>query len=213
MQMTTIFKRCCTIALSVTLATPAGAVLAQETDSGCNPAAAAVVGGLVGALLGGHHKARVAAVGAGLASLACAAVNYQSRQTVSAQAVREDFRRRTGTAPTDTNLVEYATTTGSPVVQRSDGQRQVIHTTGMVVVPEGGNTHPEEEILIYPPGEDKPLQPTRKPVNIAGDGGGFENTFSLPLDKQAPQGTYRYTVRLFSNGSVLGERAGTFQAI
>jgi hypothetical protein len=214
MQLKTIHKRFWLALLAMSLGSPAGVVVAQEAaPTDCNPVAAAVVGGVFGALLGGHNKAKGAAIGAGLASLACAAVNYQSRQTTSAQAAREDFTRRNGNAPTVTSLSDYTAAPGDQVVQRNAGQREVIRTTGMIVVPEGGSSQPEEEIVIYPPGENKPLPPTRKPVNIAADGGGFENTFSLPLDKKAPQGTYRYTVRLFANGAVLGERAGAFQAI
>ena len=73
--------------------------LAGDPDAGsgdCNMVGAAIVGGLLGAAVGGKDKLKGAAIGAGLASLACLAVNARSQQTASAEEARSQYQRDTG---------------------------------------------------------------------------------------------------------------------
>lgn len=215
MQVRKIYVRSIALVLIAAYASASSLAVAGDNarPSNCDSATAAIVGGLFGALMGGHNKAKGAAIGAGLASLACLAVNYESRQTASGASARDDFSRRTGRAPSTIGVENYVAANAMEVVDRQAAQRQTIRTSGTVIIPAGLESNSEEEIAIFPPGETTPLEPTRKPVSIGLDGGGFENAFSLPLNKQSPQGIYRYKVRLITNGNVIGERIGSFQAV
>jgi hypothetical protein len=98
------------------------------------------------------------------------------------------------------------------VIDRNTNDFIMIKGTGAVVVPNGVQAVAEEHLMLYPPGEQTPLE-SRKPVTMAPDGGQFEDQFSIPLDSGSPQGNYNYTLELIVNQQVMSQQTGVFQAI
>jgi hypothetical protein len=186
---------------------------AGSQDSGCgNTAAAAVVGGIVGALVSKNQRGQGAAVGAALAAIACLAIDAQSRQTSTGAAVLQDYQgRHGGQTPAAPVLEGYRSATAATA---SRGGSQVIQSTGQLVVPPGAASQARfsEVLELTIPGESAP-KTSRKDIAVKG-GGGFQQTFTMPLATELPQGTYRYVTRVIgADNRVMGEQSGQFQVI
>ena len=165
---------------------------------------------------GGDRDPGRALLGAimGIAAVAVAAsiVQHQSQQIATGAQVRQAYANQVGSPPVQLQVTQYASLPSHEVITRSPAQYMMIRTGGVVVVPEGANAVTEERLLVYPPGEDQPLESVKR-VQIGGDGGQFENQFSIPLDPESPQGDYRYKLQIMVNKQVMGEQEGAFQAV
>jgi hypothetical protein len=187
------------VALLSACAAPAGGGRAADADP-CNPVVGAVVGGAVGALIGGdRHRGRGLAVGAGLGALACMAVNYNSRQTRSAEQVGDDYRRRTGALPPAPVVTAYRTQAARA---RAKAGEDIIVTSSIEVVP--GRDEPlkelrEEFVILDPRGVERSrLQKTPAPAGSRG--GAYESTLQFTFPQGVPAGAYRVQSQLFVNG-------------
>lgn len=181
--------------------------MAQTDTAECNEAGAAVLGALLGAAISkGHNRVRGAAAGAGLASLACAAFNYNSRQTKSAAQVQQEYRTANrGALPARNRLVRYDTMmdgggrlqAGSKMNVRSD-----------IEVVQGSSDQPprlEEEFVLHRPDGSEVRQ--RKPANANGAGAGaFSTNFTLNMPQGVSQGAYPVDMTLFLDGQAVARR-------
>lgn len=212
---------CCVVILSMGLAacaTPQGQgshVASQDSDE-CNTAGAAVVGALLGAALAkGNDRVRGAAVGAGLASLACVAFNYNSRQTRTGAQVQQEYRAANrGQLPVKNSLMRYETAMeggyfvkpGNAMVIRSD----------IVVVQGTGDGAPrlEEELVLHRPDGRKVIQ--RKAANPSGGGtsaGAFSTSYRMNMPQGVPQGNYPVDMTLYLDGQRVASRKLSAQVV
>lgn len=180
-------------------------------SGGCNAGVAAVIGGVAGALLGGkEHAGRGAAIGAGVAALACVAYNYQVKQVKTAQQVQQDYKTANkGKLPAMTVVDRYETKFAPAVIK--PGEKAVL--TSYVQVVQGANNAAakvEEEATLYGP-DGKALKNARKPVNQDASSGAFQTTFSLPMPSGVPQGVYRMDTTLYLDGKETAKRSAQLQ--
>jgi hypothetical protein len=178
---------------------------------GCNAGVAAVLGGVAGALLGGkEHAARGAAIGAGVAALACVAYNYNVEQVKTREQVQQEYKSANkGKLPATTVVDRYETRFAPAVIK--PGEKAVL-TSYVQIVQGGDNAAPkvEEEATLYGP-DGKELKKARKPVNQDVASGAFQTTFALPMPSGVPQGVYRMDTRLFLDGKENAKRSAKLQ--
>lgn len=201
-------------ALAALLATGATVpVQAQsQAPAGCrNTAAAAIVGGLLGALVKSKHRGEGAIIGAALGAVACMVVQASSQQTSTADAAYADYQaRNSGQAPTTVMLDDYRSE--APASTQREREVQVASRGTLVVPPELRGSQFSEVLTLQVPGEAKPVV-NQKRLDVHG-GGGFAGDFRIGLSKDFPQGTYRYRTQVMDgNNTVLGEQVGQFQVI
>ncbi len=166
----------------------------------CNPVVGAVVGGAIGAVVGGdRHRARGAAIGAGLGALACVAVNYQSRQTRSAEQVGEDFRLRTGTEPPAPLVTAYNVQAARASARPGE---EVTVTSTIEVVPGRSEALKElrEDFVIVDPRGVERSRLSKTPAPAGSRGGAFVSTLQFTFPQGVPPGAYQVQSRLFVNG-------------
>lgn len=203
-------------ALCVTgCAAPGGKVgeAAGPTSDECNPLAAAAIGALAGALLGsGKNRVRGSALGAGLASLACVAWNYNVRQTKSAAQVQQEFRNANqGQLPTQTKVQNYDTRFEPNAAVASGGKLTVVSTIDVVQGTANPMTVVEEELtLVRPDGSEVK---SRKKADAIRGTGGYATTFSMNMPQGVPQGVYPVRTALFINGAQVGSKSLQMQVV
>lgn len=191
---------------------------AQQSDNGgvnpgCkNTAVAALVGGIFGALISENKKTGVA-IGAVVSSIACVALDASSKQTKSSAEVLKEYREENGgRAPDRVTLVRYDGSSPSSAV-RDKGSIVELRSTGQLVIPPGQQGSPQyvEELQLNVPGEQPRI--ITKPLSMVG-GGGFEQSYKIPLEKSLPQGDYNFKTRILApDNQTLGERTGTFRVV
>jgi hypothetical protein len=185
--------------ISVAIAAPAKES-EQSGSSDCNVGITAGLGALAGGLLGRKDRAKGAAIGAGIAALACVAVNYQSKQVKSADQVDREFKQKnSGAPPENTTLVKYETRFDPSNRIRAGAGATLSSYIEIVQGSKSGEPTVEEEIAIFGP-DGKELKKTRKVANTNGAAGAFQSTFHLTMPEGVPQGMYPFKTTLFIDG-------------
>lgn len=192
--------------LSVVLAIPAHA---EETNAECNTPAAAVIGAIMGGLLGGDkNRSGGVAIGASIASLACTAFNYHAAQTKTSQQIQEDYKTQNGGQLPGQLLVTRYDTKIAPSEQVRPGSKTTLNSYIEVVNTISGSIPTiEEEVILFDP-DGKQITKSRKIVNQNGDTGAFNTSFSFTLPEGVKQGVYPVKTAVFLNG----RQASTGQA-
>nr|WKF55948.1 hypothetical protein HUO10_000392 [Paraburkholderia busanensis] len=179
----------------------------------CNPAIAAVAGGVLGAVVTGGNKVAGAAIGAGVAALLCAAVDYEAKQIKTAQQAQADYRSaHNGRLPDQASLVKYTTSfTPSSI---SAGDKATLNSYIEVVKGRQDATDPviEEEATIYKP-DGSVAKSVRKPVAKTASAGAFSSSFTIPMPQGVPQGAYPVKSTLYVNGTEVAERKVALQVV
>lgn len=177
----------------------------------CNPLIGAVVGGAVGALMGGsRHRGRGAAIGAGVGALTCVAYNYSSKQTRTADQVGDEYRRARGELPPAPVVTDYRTQSARTSARAGE---EILVTSNIEVVP--GRTEPlkelrEEFVILDPKGvERSKLQKT--PAPAGSKGGAYVSTLQFTFPEGVPPGAYQVQSRLFVNGKMAQTAAVNIQ--
>jgi hypothetical protein len=186
----------------VTTGTNASAQPAEtaSNDSGCNTAVIGLVGAVAGALLAnGNNRVRGAAIGGGLAALACAAWNYHVAQTKTADQSVADYKRaNAGRVPDQAVVASFNTRMDPNGTIRPGGNMTV--TSNIEVVPGTTQAKPviEEELVLTKP--DRTTTTARKRANPNGDAGAFQTKFSMTMPEGVPQGLYPVKSTLYVDG-------------
>lgn len=180
----------------------------------CNTAIAAGVGAVIGGLLAsGTNRVRGAALGAGIAALACMAVNYHSQQVKSAQQVQDEYRAaHRGKLPEETTVVRYDTSFKPASIQ--PGQKTALNS--YVEVAKGSNDpNPvvEQEMTLYKPDSSGVLKKQRKPLHEGASAGGFNTEFNIAMPEGVPEGVYPVKTALFLNGNQVKTRDAKLQVV
>lgn len=180
----------------------------------CNAAGAALIGGLLGAAVGaatgggGKGAAIGAGVGAAVAGLGCIAINANSKQTASADQVRQDYQAQYKKPPEVVTVMNY-TASGQGSVQK--GSTVDINTLATVVTPQGAAApNITEKIEITAP-NNQPGPTTTK--TLAKNGGGFSQHYGIPIPKEAPGGVWTYKTTLFVDGKQQKVTTGKFTVV
>ena len=188
--------------LTVALATPVHAENAnnQPANTECNTPISGLLGAVVGGLLGKKNRLAGAAIGAGVASLACMAFNYQATQIKTAQQVQDEYKsENAGQLPEEAIVARYESTI-APNQQVRPGSKTTLNSTIEVVKGTTGATPTiEEEVTLFDP-DGKQITSTRKVANQNGDAGAFTTAFSFTLPAGIKQGVYPIKTVLFLNG-------------
>jgi hypothetical protein len=170
-------------------------------EDACNPVVGAVVGGAIGALIGGDsHRTRGAALGAGVGALACVAINYNSRQTRSAEQVGDDYQRRTGgPLPPAPVVAAYSTRAARGSARAGE---DILITSSIEVVP--GRNEPlkelrEDFVIVDPRGVER-SKLSKTPAPAGSRGGAYASTLQFTFPQGVPAGVYQVQSRLFVNG-------------
>lgn len=202
--------------LSLALAMP---VYAQDAGQGsgsgeCSAPAAALIGAIAGGLLGqGKNHVRGAAIGAGVASLACMAFNFQATQTKSAQQVQDEYKAQNGAQLPEQPVVTRYETKISPSEKIRPGSKATLNSSIVVVNGTVGVAPKiEEEVSLFDP-DGKRITNTRKLANQNGEAGAFTTSFSFSLPEGVKQGVYPVKTALFLNGQQASTREAAIQVV
>jgi hypothetical protein len=170
-------------------------------DEPCNPVVGAVVGGAIGALVGGEKRRTGGAlVGAGLGALACIGYNYKTRQTRSAEQVGDDYKRANNNQlPPAPVVTAYRTETKT--VQARGGD-EVTVVSNIEVVPGAKQPLKElrEEFAIVDPEGNERSKITKIPAPAGSAGGAYVSTLLFTFPKGVPAGAYQVQSKLYVNG-------------
>ena len=219
MRKVTLLARLVSVVLASGLAfgcaAPGGPSSATSAESNpCNPGLAAGIGALVGALVaGGNDRVRGAAIGAGLASLGCLAVNYQSKQVKSSQQVLKDYTAQSGMpAPVKAQVTKYETAFSPSAVAKA-GQKLQLQSY-IEVVPGSDNGKPivEEELVFLDPA-GKQITKSKKAANQGQGGGAYNTAFAFTLPEGVPQGQYSVKSAIYLDGVVVMNRSSNLQIV
>jgi hypothetical protein len=179
----------------------------------CNPAIAAVAGGILGAVVTGGNKVAGAAIGAGAAALLCAAVDYEAKQVKTASQAEVDYQAtHGGQAPAQASVVAYTTSFSPSSI--SAGNRATLQSYIEVAKGRNDATEPtiEEEATIYKP-DGTVAKSVRKPVTQTAEAGAFTSSFTIPMPQGVPQGVYPVKCTLYVNGVQVAQRQEALQVV
>lgn len=179
----------------------------------CNPVAAAIIGGIFGALISEKNRGQGAAIGAGIAAAGCAAINAISRQTKSAEVVEAAYVEKHGQLPPAPRVEEYKAGLSSTVV--AAGKELKTRSTARVV---NGTATALQEIseeiqLDLRQANGGQLLQNRKKLTESGTPGSGEwvNEFTVALPPGTQQGKYPLALTLYVNGQPVSRRTGSLQ--
>jgi hypothetical protein len=210
-KLGTVFVVSSTLVLSGCATT--GASMGQENadSSGeCNAVGAAVIGGILGAIVSGKNdRGAGAAIGATLAGLACMAINFQSQQTASADQVKKQYQTQNKALPKQATVTQYRAASPSNVRK---GDALKIQTSATVLEADSGSKpNLSETIELSPPNNQKGPKST-KVLSKAG-GGSFTQSYTVPISKELPSGVWGYKSTLFVDGKEQKVTTGKFTVI
>lgn len=197
--------------LSIVLAIPAHA---EDANTECNTPAVAVIGAIMGGLLGGDkNRLGGAAIGAGIASLACTAFNYHTAQTKTSHQIQEDYKTQNGGQLPGQLLVTRYETKIAPSEQVRPGSKTTLNSYIEVVNTTSGPIPTiEEEVILFDP-DGKQITKSRKVVNQNGDTGAFNTSFSFTLPEGIKQGVYPIKTAVLLNGQQANIGQATLQVV
>jgi hypothetical protein len=185
-----------------------------ETSGGCNPAAMALIGAVLGALVAGKdNRNKGAVIGGAVGGLSCLAWNYQTIQTKTASQVKAEYlAANNGSLPSETSVVRY-NVAPEPSTTLNAGRPMVIRSK--ITVVEGGSTKNqpvlEEQLVVMHNG--KSIANAKKRANEGGGAGEYTTNFKLDLPAGVPQGYYPVNTALFLDGRQVETRSFTVQVV
>lgn len=186
----------------------------SASESECSEGLLAIGGAIVGGLLAkGNNRVRGAAVGAGVAALACVAWNYSVKQTRTAQQVQDDYATANhGQLPERAKVVHYDPRF-TPSGRVTPGGQTVLNSTIEVIngTKDSGLPLVEEEMSMTRP--DGKQITSRKVVNQGQGAGGYQSSFTVKMPKGVSEGEYPVKTALFLDGQPVASRSLTMQVV
>lgn len=195
------------VSACVTTSGPGNGVQAAG-DDGCNAGFFALGGAIAGALLSGGSKDTLknASIGAALAGGACMAMNYQAKQTRTAQQVQGDYKiANKGALPDQAKLVRFDATL-APVAKIAPGGQTALNSEIEVIAGTRDTQSPLIEVEMAMTRPDGKVQTSRKVVNEGQGAGGYQSTFNLKMPKGVPEGEYPLKTTVYLNGKAAGSK-------
>ena len=192
-------------------AAPGGKGIASNDE--CNTAATAATGAILAlianaALGDSRNNAKAAALGAAAGAGLCIYANSQRMKT--AEQSDADYRQQNGTLPPEPRVVNYSSKTSSPTVQR--GTSLKISSNFELVNGSRTKVSDVKEQLVVLDSNGKEVKSGSKPINLQ-TAGAYNNTFTLTMPSDVPQGKYTMQTKLFVNGNELARSAQATQVV
>ena len=177
-----------------------------EESGGCNAAATALIGAVLGALIAGKNNRNTGAVvGGAVGGLACLAWNYRSKQTKTAEQVNEAYKAaNSGILPAQPQVVKYDVKSASSVI--SSGSPIVIDSTIEVVGGAAGSVPPVVEQQLIVSHDGKVISKATKRANNGQGAGAYSTSFTVSMPAGVPQGRYPVTTALLLNGKQVEQK-------
>ena len=194
---------------------PDFSVLDKMKAGECSPAAAAMIGAALGALIADESRGKGAAIGAGLGALACYIINTQSRQTQAGADVDGRYRAdNQGTLPAQPLVTAFDTAFNAGGGVLAGQEARVVSRITVV----NGSREPVREVLevlevFEPTTPERTMLRAEKRVEEAIRSGGIENTFAIRLPAGLAPGSYAARTTLYVNGRIAGENRGSIRVI
>lgn len=187
---------------------------ASTADDGCNVGIFALAGAVAGGLLAkGNDRLKGAALGAGIASLACAAWNYNVKQTKTAEQVQTEYKTvNAGRLPTESKVTSFTTKFEPNGNVKPGGRMVAVSNIEVVQGTDGVKPVIEEELTLVKPDGTEQKSP-KKIANEASGGGAFQTTFSMNMPQGVPQGIYPVKTALYVNGKPAGTNKLSMQVV
>jgi hypothetical protein len=179
----------------------------------CNLGIAALAGAAVGGLLAqGNNRVRGAALGAGLASLACVAWNYNVKQTKTAEQVQTEYKAANlGQLPERSKVTRYETRFDPSAKVPPGGKLTVVSNIEVVQGAKDQKPLLEEELtLVRPDGSEVK---SRKKANENQGAGAYMTSYSMTMPTGVPQGVYPVKTALFMNGEKVASKDMSMQVV
>lgn len=165
------------------------------------------------AVSGKNDRGTGVAIGAAAGLAACFVINYKSVQTQTAEQVEAQYKKAGKKVSADPQVVSYQTSIqpgstikrGQPIkivsnIVAIDGSREAVNQI-------------KEEVRLYEPGSTTAFKEGTKVANEKPGSGGYENTFTITLDDQVPQGVYRVDTSVLLNGKAVNTRTNNVQLV
>jgi hypothetical protein len=180
----------------------------------CNAPAAAMIGGIFGAMAGGKdNRAAGAAIGAAISALACAAYNYSSEQTKTSEQVRQELQAKNVQLSEQPALADYTPriAPGTTVARGS----KVSFRSDIEIAPgrNGAAVEAKERLVLF---DEKGQHVTTKErvVNEATrQAGRYASEFQITFPEGIPQGVYPVKRQVLLNNQVVKEVSANLQLI
>lgn len=182
-----------------------------NTDKWAKCAGAMFVGVAGGGVAGGG---RGAVVGGLVGAAACFVINAETKQVRSAQEVEADYRKQArGRLPASPELVNYQTRIEpGTALKRGEPLKIVSDITAV-----RGQSEPirqvREEVRLFEPGKTEPFKTGSKIASDKTGSGAYENTFTVNLDSNVPQGVYTVETAVFINDKATQTRTNSVQLV
>jgi hypothetical protein len=183
-------------------------------DAGCNTVAAAAVGALFGALLGGgDHRGAGAALGGAIGAATCLAVNYRTTQVKSAQQVnREYISSNGGSLPEHATLVRFDSRFHPTNTLQAGGSSALVSYIEVATGRDGVQPKIAEEVTLFGP-DGKQLKTMRKAASSGATAGAFQTQFQFTMPQGIPQGVYPFKTALYLDGRKVSEGHAELQIV
>jgi hypothetical protein len=188
---------------------PAGSDQARE----CNPALAALIGGVIGAVLNDESRTKGAALGASLGALACSIINAHTRQTRPGDEVEKVFKdEHQGKLPDTPQLIVYDTAFNAAGGARPGRPASVVSNITLVQGAKDPVRDVREVLEVFDPSRsDEVILRAEKTAEEKQRTGSLQNTFTVQLPASLAPGVYPARTRLYVNGRVVGENRGALR--
>lgn len=180
----------------------------------CSPAAAAMIGATLGALIADDNRGKGAAIGAGLGALACYIINTQSRQTQAGADVDGRYRAEQGTLPAQPLVTVFDTAFNAGGGVRAGQEARVVSSITVV----SGSREPVREVrevleVFESTVPERTMLRAEKRAEESIRSGGIQNTFTIRLPAGLAPGSYAARTTLYVNGRHAGENQGSIRVI
>ena len=194
---------------------PDFSVLDKMKAGECSPAAAAMIGAALGALIADDNRGRGSAIGAGLGALACYIINTQSRQTQGGADVDGRYRAdNQGALPAQPLVTAFDTAFNAGGGVLAGQEARVVSNITVV----NGSRERVSEVLevleVYESSaSERIMLRAEKRAEEAIRSGGIQNTFTIRLPMGLAPGSYAARTTLYVNGRNVGENRGSIRII
>lgn len=173
-------------------------------------ALAIAAGAAAGAAVSGDKGMGIGAL-AGVA--ACFVINAKTVQTHTAAQIEEQYRQQNRSLPQQPQVVDYQTSIRPGTTVQRGQPLQIVSNIAAI----SGTNEPireiKEEVRLYEPGATTPFKEGSKVASQTPGSGGFENTFTVTLNDQVPQGVYRVETSLLLNGKRINSHSNNVQLV
>jgi hypothetical protein len=196
-------------------ATPEVETPPPQQASKCNPALAAVIGGLIGGMIADDNRSRGAILGAGIAGAACALINATSRQVTPPGDVENAYRaEHQGQLPDSPTVTVYDTAYNAAGSVRAGQEARVVSNITLV----RGAKEPVRDVVevlevFERDRTDRVMLRAEKSLSDTARAGGLQNAFTVKLPEGLAAGSYPARTTLYVNSRAAGENRGTLRVL